>query len=58
MYSYDKFIRPLLPTDTSIHIYNDNGSIVDIIPASSILNIILSNNILRINNSKDRCQNG
>jgi uncharacterized protein (TIGR02145 family) len=48
-YSYDRFLKPLTTTDRSLQIVDDNGVVNYTINPFSILDIMISNNLLKIN---------
>lgn len=48
-YSYDKFLRPLTTTDRNIQIIDNNGIVNYTVNPFSVLDIMISNNILKIN---------
>lgn len=48
-YSYDKFLRPLTSSDRNIQIQEDNGIVKWTIEPFSIINAMVSNNLLKIN---------
>ena len=49
MYSYDKYLRTLSPTDTNIKILDNGGLIIWTIEPYNVLNIMVNNNLLKIN---------
>jgi hypothetical protein len=49
MYSYNKFLRQLGPNDTNIQIQNNNGLLIWTIEPYSVLNVMVNNNLLKIN---------
>lgn len=48
-FTYNKFLRPLTESDTSIQILDDSGSIVYTINPFAISSPIISNNLIKIN---------
>jgi hypothetical protein len=53
-FSFDKFLRPITPTDRNIKIYEDNGILKYTINPFHIKNINVLNNTMRINLDSDR----
>jgi len=53
-FSFDKFLRPLTPTDRNIKIYEDNGILKYTINPFHVKNIDVFNNTIRINLDSDR----
>lgn len=49
MYSYDKYLRTLSPTDSNIQILNNDGVVVWTIEPYNVLNTMINNNLLKIN---------
>jgi hypothetical protein len=49
MYSYDKYLRTLSLNDTNIQIVDNNGVVKFTIEPYSVLNIMVNNNLLKIN---------
>lgn len=49
MYSYDKYLRTLSPTDTNIQIQDDLGNVKWTIEPYNVLNVMVNNNLLKIN---------
>jgi hypothetical protein len=49
MYSYNKFLRQLGPNDTNIQIQDNNGLLIWTIEPYSVLNVMVNNNLLKIN---------
>jgi hypothetical protein len=49
MYSYNKFLRQLGPNDTNIQIQNNDGLLIWTIEPYSVLNLMVNNNLLKIN---------
>ena len=49
MYSYDKYLRTLSPTDSNIQIMNNDGIIIWTIEPYNVLNTMVNNNLLKIN---------
>ena len=47
-YSYDKFLRPITSTDTNIQILDNSGVVTYTINAFSVVNVMVSNNLLKI----------
>ena len=54
MYSYDKFLRPITTTDRNIQIMNDSGIIKYTVNPFSVINVMISNNLLKINMKQGR----
>jgi len=53
-FSFDKFLRPITPTDRNIKIYEDNGILKYTINPFHIKNVNVLNNTMRINLDSDR----
>lgn len=49
MYRYNKFLRTLSPNDTNIQIQNNSGDLKWTIEPYNVLNVMISNNLLKIN---------
>ena len=47
-FSYNKFLRPLTTTDTNVKILDDSGVIKFNINPFSVVNVMVSNNLLKI----------
>ena len=47
-YSYDRYIKPLAPTDTNLHIVDNDNIIKYTLNPFSILNVLVSNNTIKI----------
>jgi hypothetical protein len=54
MYSYDKFLRPITTTDRNIQIMNDSGIVKYTVNPFSVINVMISNNLLKINMKQGR----
>jgi len=54
MYSYDKFLRPITTTDRNIQILNDSGIVKYTVNPFSVVNVMISNNLLKINMKQGR----
>ena len=48
-YRYDTFLKPITTTDRNIQILNDDGIVVYTVNPFSVLDIMVSNNLLKIN---------
>lgn len=48
-YGYNKFLRTLSPNDTNIQIQNNSGDLKWTIEPYSVLNVMINNNLLKIN---------
>jgi hypothetical protein len=48
-FSHDKFLKPITSKDRYIQILDDNGVTKHLINPFSIINVMVSNNLLRIN---------
>lgn len=53
-YSYDKFLRPITTTDKNIQIIDNNGIVKYTINPFSVINVMVSNNLLKINMKQGR----
>lgn len=53
-YSYDKFLRPITTTDKNIQIIDNTGIVKYTINPFSIVNVMISNNLLKINMKQSR----
>jgi hypothetical protein len=53
-YSYDKFLRPITTTDKNIQIIDNTGIVKYTINPFSIVNVMISNNLLKINMKQGR----
>jgi hypothetical protein len=49
MYSYNKFLRQLGPNDTNMQIQDNDGLLIWTIEPYSVLNIMVNNNLIKIN---------
>jgi hypothetical protein len=49
MYSYNNFLRQLGPNDTNIQIQDNNGLLIWTIEPYNVLNVMINNNLLKIN---------
>jgi hypothetical protein len=54
MYSYDKFLRPITTTDRNIQIMNSDGIVKYTVNPYSVINVMISNNLLKINMNRGR----
>jgi hypothetical protein len=53
-YSYDKFLRPITTTDKNIQIIDNTGIVKYTINPFSVINVMISNNLLKINMKQGR----
>lgn len=53
-YSYDKFLRPITSTDRNIQIMNSDGVVKYTVNPYSVINVMISNNLLKINMNRGR----
>lgn len=53
-YSYDKFLRPITTTDKNIQIIDNTGIVKYTINPFSVINVMVSNNLLKINMKQGR----
>lgn len=49
MYNYEKYLKTLSPTDSNIQILNNDGLIVWNIEPYNVLNVMVNNNLLKVN---------
>jgi len=54
IYSWDKFLKPVSENNVNIQIMNNSGVVTQTINPSSILNVMVNNNLLKISLKSSR----